>query len=126
MKKVEIIQMVASHYNLGNRAINLGGGCSYRTHDGRMCAVGMCMNDKAIGKYDNYVGSISEMTGRIISEGKSLDSIFKEEYRGHNVNFWDDLQCLHDGDYYWTDEGLSEEGEQVATDLIKKYSDDNT
>lgn len=121
MNKVEIIQMVASHYNLGNRAFKQGNGCQYRTSDGRMCAVGMCMNDKAIGKYDNYVGSISEMTGRIISEGKSLDSIFKEEYRGHNVNFWDDLQCLHDGDYYWTDKGLSHIGKEEVEVLIRKY-----
>jgi hypothetical protein len=126
MKKVEIIQMVANHYNRSNRAAGRFGGCYYRTDDGKMCAVGMCMNDEAIDEYGDYVGSISEISGQIINRGESLDSVFKEEYRGHDVFFWDELQGLHDGKWNWTDEGLSEEGEQAVTDLIKKYSDDNT
>lgn len=120
MNKVEIIEMVANHYNLGNRSTS-GTGCMYRTDDGRMCAVGMCMNVAAIDKYGNYVGSISEISGKINNGAEGLDLIFKEEYRGHDVSFWDDLQSLHDYRYYWTLEGLSEDGKEKVEQLIRKY-----
>lgn len=125
MTKLEIINMVANHYNSYNRGMGHHG-CNYRTDDGKMCAVGMCMNDEAMDEYGDYVGSISEISGKIINRGGYLDSIFKEEYRGHDVDFWDDLQRLHDHSSFWSDEGLSEAGEKEVEALIKEYIDDNT
>ena len=121
MTKVEIINIVASHYNLSNRATNHRGQCQYITSDGKMCAVGMCIEDD---KIQHLKGAIMDVIG--LNDEWGLQVILKEEYRGHSVDFWTELQALHDIEGHWTDEGLSKEGKKEVAFLIKAYSDDNT
>lgn len=121
MKKVEIIQMVASHYSLGNRAIGREGECQYITHDGRMCAVGMCIKEDVVVDLRHEVMGVFEL-----NEEYCLDGILKDKFRGHKLKFWSDLQMLHDGERFWTNEGLSNEGHIAVKELELKYSDDNT
>lgn len=45
----------------------------------------------------------------------------KEEYQGHDKLFWDDLQKLHDREFYWDENGLTALGSIYYKELMKKY-----
>ena len=121
MTKVEIINMVANHYNENNRSIG-NGGCWY-ARDGKMCAVGMCMTDEAIYWFGSFGGDINELSNKLlIQESKSLDTIFKDEYKGHSLDFWKELQDLHDDSFLWDECGLTLEGWDKANRLIERYT----
>lgn len=101
------------------RAMYEGGTCSYKTEDGRMCAVGKCLN--ALGhKYgrNNYPihGMISEDAGE-----HTLDDILLKKYRGHSIDFWSQLQSLHDSDDYWDSNGFRAAGENRLREIKKEY-----
>ena len=122
MTKVEIIQMMANHYNEDNRSVD-SGDCFY-ARDGKMCAVGMCMTDEAIDEFGDFMGTIHKLNAKILTEeNKSFDAIFKDEYKGHDLNFWEELQYLHDECMFWDECGLTLEGHDKVEALIKAYSD---
>ena len=57
-----------------------------------MCAVGRCLKNPE--NFDNILEAVAETWN-------SISKSFKEEYKGHNLHFWEDLQSLHDRDAYW-------------------------
>lgn len=120
MTKVEIIQMVANHYNDSNRSV-ANGGCWY-ARDGKMCAVGMCMTDEAIDKFGDFGQGVHTLAQTLEERNEELDSIFKDEYEGHDVCFWSELQDLHDDSRFWDECGLTLEGWDRANRLIEKYT----
>ena len=120
MTKVEIIQMVANHYNDSNRSV-ANGGCWY-ARDGKMCAVGMCMTDEAIDKFGGFGGNVNNLSDKLlIQERRSIDTLLKDEYRGHDLDFWEELQELHDDSYLWDECGLTLEGWDKANGMINYY-----
>lgn len=64
----------------------------------RRCAVGRCMTEEAIKKVGSYIGGVDEL----IEAHGSLEKMLREEYRGHEQEFWFILQSLHDEDCFWT------------------------
>jgi len=64
----------------------------------RRCAVGRCMTEKAIKEFGSYLGGVNQL----IEDHGPLDTLLREEYRGHSQEFWFSLQVLHDEDCYWT------------------------
>lgn len=121
MTKVEIINMVANHYNDKNRSISDDEStCMYLTNDGRMCAVGMCMTDKALDTWGDFKNGVKSIVA--ILKDKELDSIFKDDYKGHDEDFWSELQFLHDEPYFWDECGLTLEGCDRVNFLIGKYT----
>jgi len=101
----EIIDETVRYYSedLSRRAYVKGLGCQYLTEDGRMCAVGRCLgNVEEIARHYNA----GYMVCNIFESVK-----FKPQYRGLNVEFWNDLQSLHDPCAYW-DGGLTESGQE--------------
>jgi len=85
--------------------------CKYITPDGKMCAVGRCM----IAPKDYGTGVCGIVYNHNIRYGSvdELDELLKEEYRGHDIGFWESLQMLHDinvhfKDGTWSDWGLAE------------------
>ena len=122
MTKVEIINMVASHYNEANRGISDNGDtCEYLTIDGRMCAVGMCMTDEAMDTWKDFNSGVYSLTAKLEDEGEELDSIFKDEYKGHSESFWIELQNFHDESRNWDEFGLTVQGESDFKRMIKYY-----
>lgn len=132
--KREIIEEIASFYNLKNRATrpitdaeaymgiqNLSNEiCQYHMTDGRTCAIGRYMNDSV--KYANNnesIISISESINRL----DGIDSLLIEEVKGHDIMFWDNLQKFHDKDCNWTNEGLSELGLDYKNQLLEMYNE---
>lgn len=125
LTKVEIIEETAAFYNLGNRGYNSNTGhgegfCVYRTSDNRRCGVGRCLTEKGLISFvKNGVASIKY-------EPRSLlENNLKEEYKGHEVDFWSDIQSFHDTHLHWNQEGISEKGIAFKKCLIERYEAKN-
>tara|TARA_Y100000114_G_scaffold86509_1_gene80033 strand:- start:454 stop:846 length:393 start_codon:yes stop_codon:yes gene_type:complete len=124
----EIVMQVANTYTLNNRSTEnhwFGDECEYRMGDGRMCAVGMCMNEPSLEEFGNSDGDVYELH-KIVKNQRNeqgLDYLLKEEYKGHPLEFWAELQRLHDNWHYWDEYGLNESGKRQANLIIDEYSD---
>jgi len=92
--------------------------CFYHmvTSDGdRNCAVGRCMTTKAIDLFGNFGGTVSELKKQL-DLGDTLDTLFREEYRGQSERFWLALQYLHDNNLNWS---LDDFGAKHRGDFIR-------
>jgi len=121
MTKKEIIEETANFYNLTNRGITLSGECVYYVTDThKCCAVGRCLKDPE--SFQNKVALYlnTDITS-IVNEGLDIKNLFKEEYSGHSVDFWDDLQYFHDKSLNWSVSGLTKHGLQSKNDLLEKH-----
>lgn len=103
-----------------NRGISSGEHCQYLTPDGKMCAVG------------RYCLEPGYLTGSVdaISYRGSIDHHLRAEYRGHPIDFWQDLQNLHDHLGCWgsgyssvpiPERQFNLEGYAKLADLREKY-----
>ncbi len=107
----EIIDEVANFYNLGNRS-TYGTTCLYNGSDGKQCAFArMCVDPS----------ELEEGVGAKNTLDKFGIDILKPEYRGHDYQLFHDVQVLHDNEWYWTEEGISEEGKKYVEELKKKW-----
>lgn len=93
--KTKIINETVAYYSedTSRRAVALGA-CFYYGNGGRMCAVGRCLIDpKAIQKLikEKGYGDTDIVTLASVTD---FQSSLKEEYRGHDVNFWESLQIF--------------------------------
>lgn len=120
--KLEIIEETANFYTLKNRGWNESAkSCEYLTKEGNMCAVGRCLMN-ALDIPSAYIDSGIKELSELHDDG--VDGLLKEEYRGHNDDFWMDLQNLHDNASMWTDTGLSEKGKEKVELLKELYKDE--
>jgi hypothetical protein len=115
--KLEIINETIAFYNLGNRSVsitNMDGRCLYKGPEGKECAFARMCND-----WDKIKLEEGNAATDLIK--LHTDSILKEEYRGHELEFYQDIQRLHDTETNWTHEGLSVQGERYVKELKKRY-----
>lgn len=115
--KIEIIKETVEYYSNNPRSINTAGtSCLYNGPNGEKCAFSRCCVDDASfiegTSADSTLGSLSNQ------------NILKEEYRGHDGIFWNNVQALHDLSANWNDEGngLSDIGIERVNKLIQRYS----
>jgi len=98
LTKHQIIDETVEYYNNNPRSKD-DRGCAYLSKDGLMCGHSRCLTEKArthiIDENDN--GSSADDIIRKFGG----DDIHLEQYRGHSVSFWLDIQTLHDTDAYW-------------------------
>jgi len=126
MTTKEIVNQITDTYTINNRATDNVCGmeeCRYLTKDGRMCAVGMCMNELSLKEFGTVMGDVhdlNEIVEQKVSD-QGLDYLLKEEYKGHPLKFWKKLQQLHDNKKYWDDDGLNERGKRLANLIIDEY-----
>ena len=112
MTKIEIIDETIEYYKTHPRGVlKLAKSCKYKTDSGAMCAVGRCFNEQA--DFEFY-GNIITYKNKVLSNDP-LDVHLKSEYHGHGVEFWQQLQLLHDGSNYWT---KTETGNELTEDGI--------
>lgn len=113
--KLEIIDETANFYNLNNRS-SFGVTCLYKNSEGKNCGVGRCLiNPEEIQR---KCASLDDTSIEVlVLRGIIKDEDFKEEYRGHGVEFWSAIQNLHDYEKYWTENGLSELGKVIVENL---------
>lgn len=110
MTTLEIINETVEYYSKDTKR---RAPCLYfQESTGNMCAVGRCANNP---KELNPFRFFSQL-------GLSDEEIFKPEYRGHSVEFWSDLQKLHDNNLNWDESGLSFLGKDQVETLKVKYS----
>jgi len=95
--------------------------CKYITSEGKMCAVGRCMQEpKHAPVASIYAIAVASRRG----EGAidyAIDYILKPEYRGHHIQFWTDLQRLHDDLPNFTANGWSDLGKLAIESLRKSW-----
>lgn len=122
--KLEILEETKATYNKDNRGVNLSGGCKYLSDKNTMCAVGRCMTETSLDQYKDYRGSVTKLNNEVAEDcPMGIDLLLKEEYRGHEVQFWQNLQEFHDEIEYWNETGLSELGEKKYKYLVNLYTE---
>jgi hypothetical protein len=104
MKPEDIIKETVEFYwpdPVKRRAVH-GDKCHIVTPDGRMSAIGRCLNEKTLV-------AVKERKIRCDVEGlmvklrvKSVQDLLRPEYQGHSLGFWEPLEHLHDNHYAWT------------------------
>jgi hypothetical protein len=116
--KVEIINETVKYYSEdpSRRGFEPGRGCVYLTSTGCMCAVGRCLIDPSKG----FLGDVPSFC-RVDGMPADLETELKPEYRGHDLQFWGDLQRLHDYSFYWCETGLTELGTIFYKRLLTDY-----
>jgi len=113
---IEIINETVAFYSAdtNRRSKSEIGRCLYAGLNGNKCAYSRCWKE---GVYD----PIFEGKGVIHTEMPSPDELVDEKYKGHSVDFWSDLQYLHDFNDNWNVNSLSEEGKLSVKRLLEKY-----
>ncbi len=117
--KFEIIEETANFYNSYNRGYQDKYCAYYSFNTGRQCAVGRCLGDSK--SFQEQYGGDDTIDSIIRDNDLNLDDYLKEEYRGHDIKFWFDLQLFHDTEGNWDVYGLSERGIQNKKNLIINY-----
>lgn len=134
--KREIIEDTVKHYNSGNLATQ-DGHCMYVTESGLKCALGRCMTEEKAKEANTFtaLSGPANATGLVqkyalrhdlpenTTYNEILDGFLQEEYKGHDIQFWADLQKLHDRPKNWTTTGLSEEGKDQYSTLLHLWGD---
>jgi hypothetical protein len=118
--KIEIIEETANYYNDSNRSVNNDGECVYIGQDGAMCAFSRCCNENSRGyllAVDNRRLSAHKGVGSL----EDPESLLKEEYKGHSLRFWKDIQRFHDDDENWNEYGITESGIKELEKLKKLW-----
>jgi hypothetical protein len=119
LSKLEIIDDTVAYYSIpGRRSLNPEAkenhsavSCLYNGPNGVHCA------------FARVVENPQELEEGQCASHVLKDAILKQEYQGHDGYFWDDVQALHDGEGYWSDEGpLTQRGQQKANQLKTKYA----
>ncbi len=64
----------------------------------RHCAVGRCMTAASLASFGRFDGDVEALEAE---RGDTLDTLLREEYRGHSQEFWTNLQLIHDRDSNW-------------------------
>ena len=120
-KRKEVLGIVTKHFNSTNRSTEPAPflGCLYLSDNGSKCAVGMFIKDEYINDKD-WVMSHNDDGAKYLLDPS--DEILIEEYRGLGVEFWTDMQSLHDEAAYWDEKGLTSEGEDMVAEIEKEYA----
>ncbi len=122
--KHQIIDEIAAHYNLGNRSVQPSSDarpgfpplCLYNGPNGTHCAFAYMMINPLDAEQLN-----SATAREILNEFG--ESVLKEEFRGHQPDFYVDIQRLHDTSTNWTETGLSDKGKQYVDKLKTSWID---
>jgi len=125
MTKEEIIKETVNEYQDASKRARDGNMCKYMSKDGNMCAVGRCMIPGSILRHEDPDGGcatfeMSELLGSV-SKIHNLEEILKPGYRGHEVEFWKNLQHLHDDLTFYTDGKMNDRGREFVAYLIEKW-----
>jgi len=98
-KMQEILKDTVDYYREdpeGRRAVDKNGDCEYTTYDGRHCAIGRYMRQEfQTTEFDeNHGVGVNGLSSYV-------DYYLVHEVRGLDMDFWRDLQDMHDTVSYW-------------------------
>lgn len=123
--KLQIIEETVSYYsqNTARIARNSNEYCVYRNEQGFKCAVGRCMIAPSIDMKGGVRHGITKYNHRKKRNiHLELEKLLRPSYRGNELDFWADLQNLHDRKIYWDHNGLTFSGEIFSEHLKSKWS----
>lgn len=122
--EIDIIIETVKHYNSNNTARNVKtGSCTYMNDDGAMCAVGRCLTNEGMQIFKAFednnldVNTSAAYFINVYGMDEFYDAL-KEEYRGHDVDFWKNLQYLHDSTSNWNEDGITQSGLERVDSLF--------
>ncbi len=124
MTKVEIIQETADFYSADpkRRSLNKKLDCSYNGENGTHCAVGRCLLPIYHDLGDKLPSNDWDFEGLFTANNcENHDEMLQEQYRGHDIFFWNSLQTLHDTQQYWDKVCLTVAGEQYLQNLLDTH-----
>jgi len=119
----DVITQVASSYNVNTRSIDgdpraASSMCLYNDlNNGHHCAFAMFV------KPEHRPKLVEGQSAKQLFEKHNFSFAFLQDDVQHltNLNFWDDIQNLHDSSDYWNEEGLSPEGKARVEELYNFY-----
>ena len=99
----------------GRRAVDNNGDCEYTTDDGRHCAIGRYMRPEFqdVEWKENHGVGVNGLSSYV-------DYYLKHEVRGLDMQFWRDLQDMHDVVGHWYRGSLFTEPAKGLTDRGKE------
>ena len=99
-------------------------GCVYNGPDDTHCAIGRLFIDEYKNQGENLEHN-SMGVASLESYNVKLDLMLKPSYNGHSLNFWIDVQSLHDDENYWYDDKATDAGHAWKRTLYRKWNEDN-
>lgn len=131
--KTEIILETFEYYETdpSRRAWRIGPAgtaqCLYLSPEGNRCALGRVLSEEKMENHDVSYQFIEGAAAKSV-DGKlnrkrniSLDGIIQDDYVGHSIDFWQDLQRYHDTHQFW--EGAEGNKDMYKKQLLEKYKD---
>lgn len=113
-EKLALLWETAAFYNLKNRAVRSDTDCVYYDPQTKnCCAIGRKLSPE-------HARSLQEIADR--DQDGSLPHVWDElpgDLQDYGQHFLSTIQTLHDGEKYWTDEGLSEDGFARALNIAR-------
>lgn len=130
MTKTEILNETVAFYSADPQKLRSynGTACVYNGENGTHCAIGRCLLKELRDRGHELIGNFTDFVDLYERNGAtSLDDILEEKYRGHDEDFWAELQSLHDNKTYWDASGITYEGELRTNEILSKiYTADET
>lgn len=128
--KKEILLETRKYYQTHARGVKPEGGCYYFIND-NMCAIGRCLKD-AKDFEDNIATKCDDQDIETLStdiEDFKIDDYLKNDYHGHEIEFWKELQHWHDYMPNWNNlkpgdlvNELNSTGHENFNKLMKKWN----
>lgn len=122
LTKLQIINQTVRYYKKYARCnkpgTNGGSICVYYHEDEEgysCCAVGRCLKNPKLFDGNSY--GVSEFNCEF-----DLNAQLKPDYRGHEIEFWEEIQELHDSDCYWKNNELTTIGKKYVEDLKLRWT----
>jgi hypothetical protein len=126
LTKIQIIEETIDYYKKHNRSVLNNNKCCYLDKNGNICAHSRCIDPSYRMKFATEFAT--ENAAFVIQQYG--DIIHLERYRGHSIEFWSDIQQLHDHKINWQPSTISgeineltSEGKLFVDDLLNKYKE---
>lgn len=119
MTKLEIINETVEYYTVNPRSV-ASGQCVYNGPNDTHCAVGRCFRNSIKELGTDFQGNYDGVES-LHSDYNGLDKLLEEKYQDHSVDFWGDVQHLHDSEHHWKDGQLSLRGREYVDELRERY-----
>ena len=128
MRKEKILRRTITHFQNNPRSTG-----SIETHDkknitacyyqhpddpNKRCAIGIWLKDEYL---TSKLGSLKCLADEIF-EVSSWDDLLIDSVRGHELEFWRDLQALHDTEANWNGNTLTTQGNKAVQRMIDSYN----
>ncbi len=122
-KKDILLENQAAYPNAAARAVNSAGLCTYYNKEtGKKCVIGRVAMMPELLPEGCLMLREEPKKWMINYQCEWDDTLLLPEYRGHEPQFWADLQGWHDTQDHFSDEGITPDGEDHFNSLWKKWT----